>query len=148
MTQPILWEVHIYPLVKTHSILWEKSTILGEVVYYPLGKTHSILGGKKKHIYPMVSDTLSSGKWHIILWEKKLIPSGNWTMGNWKITVESFTINLSIHCRNKILLDKLYEGSRAESSRRFSEFNILKVILKSNSLSINKKNYININVHI
>ena len=34
----------------------------------------------------MESDTLSSGKWHIILWEKKLIPSGNWTRGNWKIT--------------------------------------------------------------
>ena len=96
----------------------------GKNAFYPLGKKHFPRGGgilssgknafyprgKKKHIYPMVSDTLSSGKWHIILWEKKLIPSGNWTMGNWKITVESFTINLSIHCRNKILLDKLYEG--------------------------------------
>ena len=44
--QPILWEVHIYPLGKAHSILWEKSTILWEVVYYPLGKPHSILGEK------------------------------------------------------------------------------------------------------
>ena len=85
VTQPILWEVHIYPLVKTHSILWEKSTILGEVVYYPLGKMHYFL--RKKHIYPMVSGTLSSGKWHIILWEKKLIPSGNWTRGNWNIAL-------------------------------------------------------------
>ena len=35
----------------------------------------------------MVSGTLSSGKWHIILWEKKVIPSGNWTRGNWNTTV-------------------------------------------------------------
>ena len=46
VTQPILWEEHIYPLGKTHSILWEKSPILWEVVYYPLGKPHSILGEK------------------------------------------------------------------------------------------------------
>ena len=72
VTQPILWEVQIYPLGKMHSILWEKSTILWEVVYYPRGKGHG---------YPLVSGTLSSGKWHIILWEKKLIPSGNWTRG-------------------------------------------------------------------
>ena len=50
VTQPILWEVHINPLVKTHSILREKSTILGEVVYYSLGKKHSILGEKNKSI--------------------------------------------------------------------------------------------------
>ena len=48
--QPILWEVHIYPLGKAHSILWEKSTILWEVVYYPLGKPHSILGEKDMFI--------------------------------------------------------------------------------------------------
>jgi hypothetical protein len=29
----------------------------------------------------MVSGTLSSGKWHKILWEKRLILSGNWTRG-------------------------------------------------------------------
>ena len=57
--QPILWEVHIYPLGKTHSILWEKSTILWEVVYYPLGKR--ILSSGKR-------TWLSSGKWNIILW--------------------------------------------------------------------------------
>ena len=71
MTQPIL-TVHIYPLAKTHSILGGKKHyprgggILssGKNAFYPRGKNH---------IYPMVSDTLSSGKWHIILWEKKLI---------------------------------------------------------------------------
>ena len=41
----------------------------------------------------MVSGTLSSGKWHIILWEKKLIPSGNWTRGNWNTTVLSSNID-------------------------------------------------------
>ena len=41
----------------------------------------------------VVSGTLSSGKWHIILWEKKLIPSGNWTRGNWNTTVLSPNID-------------------------------------------------------
>ena len=38
------------------------------------------------------SDTiLSSGKWHIILWERKLIPSGKSTRGNWNTTHGSNT---------------------------------------------------------
>ena len=45
----------------------------GKTAFYPRGKG---LG------YPLVSGKLSSGKWHIILWERKLIPSGKSTRGN------------------------------------------------------------------
>ena len=42
--------------------------------FYPRGKEHG---------YPLASGTLSSGKWHIILCERKLIPSGKSTRGKW-----------------------------------------------------------------
>ena len=92
LNNKVLGSDTIYPLGSAHLSS-------GKNAFYPLGKKHYHWGGGilssgknsfyprgKKHIYPMVSDTLSSGKWHIILWEKKLIPSGNWTRGNWKIT--------------------------------------------------------------
>ena len=56
VTQPILWEVHIYPLVKTHSILREKSTVLGRW-YIILWEKRILSLGKKKHIYAMVNGT-------------------------------------------------------------------------------------------
>ena len=73
MKQPILWVVHIYHLGK--SIL-----ISGKTAFYPRGKEQG---------YPLVSGTLSFGKWHIILWKRTLIPSGKSTRGNWKITVRT-----------------------------------------------------------
>ena len=79
MKKLILWEVHIYPLGKKHYLLGG-----GILSSWP----HSILG-EKKHGYHLVSGTLSTGKWHIILWERILIPSGKSTRGNWNTTLES-----------------------------------------------------------
>jgi len=56
-----------------------------------------------------------------------------------------YTINFSIHGSNKRFFDKLNEGSRFVSSIYILlKLLNLKVILKSNSLSISKKNRINI----
>ena len=41
----------------------------------------------KPCVNPLVSGSLSSGEWHIILWERKLLPSGKSTRVKWKITV-------------------------------------------------------------
>jgi len=62
-----------YPLGKKHYPLGSGILSSGKTAFYPRGKG---LG------YPLVSGTLSSGKWHIILWERKLIPSGKSTRGN------------------------------------------------------------------
>ena len=84
----------------------------GKSTFYPQGKKRYPRGGGilssgknafypwgKKHIYPMVSGTSSSGKWHIILMEKKLIPSGNWTRGNWNTTQERRGGHIVILCQ-------------------------------------------------
>ena len=91
--------MHIYPLGSAHLSS-------GKNAFYPRGKKHYPRGGGllssgknafyprgKKHIYPMVSGTLSSGKWNIILWEEKLIPSGNWTRGNQNTTIDIISLN-------------------------------------------------------
>ena len=62
-----------YPLGKKPYPLGSGILSSGKTAFYPRGKG---LG------YPLVSGTLSSGKWHIILWERKLIPSGKRTRGN------------------------------------------------------------------
>ena len=84
---------------KCTFILWEKCILSSGKKPYPLGS--GILSSGKTAFYPrgkglgypLVSGTLSSGKWYIILWERKLIPSGKSTMGNWNTTVY---INLHI----------------------------------------------------
>ena len=99
MKQLILWEVHIYPL--------------GKKEFYPLGKCILSFGKKalssgKWHIILWESciissgkrTWLSSGKWNIILWGRKLIPSGKSTSGNWKIT-KSMYANISKYKQNK-----------------------------------------------
>jgi len=60
----------------------------GKNAFYPLGR--GILSSGKTAFnprgkglgYPLVGGTLSSGRWHIVLWERKLVPSGRSTRGN------------------------------------------------------------------
>ena len=68
----------------------------------------------------MVSGTLSFGKWHIILWEKKLIPSGNWTRGNWNTTIESYNEKSGIY----ILYSKAKHTNKDSCDRKSAEKNV------------------------
>jgi len=60
----------------------------GKNAFYPLGR--GILSSGKTAFNPrgeglgcpLVSGALSSGGWHIVLWERKLIPSGKSPRGN------------------------------------------------------------------
>jgi len=67
----------------------------GKNAFYPLGGKPCPLGGGVLSSgktafcprgeglgYPLVSGTLSSGGWHIVLWERKLVSSGEGTGGN------------------------------------------------------------------
>ena len=55
---------------------------LGKTHFFPRGKKHYPRG--KEYGYPLVRGTLSSGKWQIIIWERKLIPSGKAQVGTEK----------------------------------------------------------------
>jgi len=60
----------------------------GKTTFYPQGKGHG---------YTLVSRTLSSGKWHIMLWERKIIPLGKSARGDWNTTIcTTETINLRL----------------------------------------------------